>query len=232
MKQYLLFVLAAAACGGDGGTSDGPSDAATSMYTVGGTAKERTGLTSANVGDVTIAVYDRADERMALATTTTDAAGKFTLTYSATKSIEIVLEAKKSGFVTGYFFPADPIGTTGGNFPIDMVTTANHAALYTAANGLAADAAKGTVAVTITSGNSTVGGATLATQPAAAAYLFNNGSGQPSAPATSTAIDGLGFALNVPAGMVTINANKGGIMLKNPRFVVHAGALNQAVITP
>lgn len=229
MKRCIGYLFVVVACGGGGSSSDLP-DAMQTMRTVGGTARQRTGISSAPVGDVAITVYKQ-DEQTALATTTTDAMGKFTLTYSASGAIEIVLEATKSGFVTSYFYPAGPIATDATMFPIDMMSTANHAALYTAAN-LALDPAKGTVELTISSSNSTLAAATIATQPASPAYLYNDANGQPSAAAGSTAADGIGYALDAPAGLVTINANKAGVVLKMPRFVVRAGSLSQAVVTP
>jgi hypothetical protein len=233
MKQYIGFLLAVAACGGDGDKQDGVGfDVMPSMFTVGGTVTQRTGLTASAVSDAAIAVYEHEDREMALGTATTDASGKFTLTFSAVGQTDIVIEAKKSGFVTSYFYPGKPIGSDAPTFPFEMMSTANHSALYAAANGLAVDAGKGTVALTITSSNSTVAGATITSQPASAAYHYNDANGQPSASASSTATDGIAYALNAAPGIVVITSNKAGINLKNARFVVHAGALNQAVVTP
>jgi hypothetical protein len=231
VKQYIGLLLVVAACGGNGSNGDIP-DAVPATFTVGGTVTQRSGLTSSAVSDAAIAVYQHEDNEMALGTATTDASGKFTLTYSATGQLDIVIEAKKSGFVTSYFYPGKPIGSDTPTFPFEMMSTANHSALYAAANGLAADPAKGTVALTITSSNSTVAGATITSQPASAAYHYNDANGQLSTSASSTATDGIAYALNAAPGIVVINSNKAGIVLKNARFVVHAGALNQAVVTP
>jgi hypothetical protein len=236
MKK-LLCLLFVAACGGGGNDKpDVDAPVAPGTVTISGTASSR-GLGGATPeAGVTIAAFSTTDENTPLATSTTDAAGAFTLTITTTgTAINGFLKATKSGFTTSYLYP--PTAITGDLMmvPMNMLTTGNFGTLSTLAQANQ-QTGKGVVAMLVLSGpeltSMAVAGATISTSPASMPYRYNGGTGLPNTTAAVTAADGIAYAFNAPTGAMTVTASKSGTTFKPTMLSVHADALTQTIVTP
>jgi hypothetical protein len=249
MKKLIGCLLVVAACGGGGSKNDGNNDSTTDsmnmidappaplMITLSGTATSRGLGGTTPVDGATIAAYADADENTALATTTTNAQGQFTLTIMTTgTAVTGFLKATKSTFKTSYLYPPTAIAADLAMIPMNMLTTQNYDTFTGALANANQDPAKGVVAMIILSAtdpmSTPVAGATITTSPASMPYRYNGSSGLPSQSATSTAADGLAYAFNAPVGAITVNANKSGSTFKPTSLKVHADALTQTLVTP
>jgi hypothetical protein len=237
MKKLIALLFVAAACGGGG--NDAPDantggEAVPMMVTITGTASTR-GLGGATPAEgVTIAAYATSDEATPLATTTTDAAGAFTLTITTSgAAITGYLEAKKSGLITSYLYPPTAITGNLAMVPMNMVQANLWDTLSTLAmgnqmpqNGLVAMIVVGGAELT----SPPVAGATITTSPASNPYRYNGTNGLPDEVPTSTAADGIGYAFNAPVGNMTVTASKSGATFKTTPIKVRAMTLTQTLV--
>jgi hypothetical protein len=226
-----------AACGGDDGssaTADAPPSAPP-MITVSGNAS------SVGIGGktpeqgVVIAAYKTSDENAAVAMTTTDASGNYSLTLTTDgTALDGYLKATKTGFVETYLYPPAPLAADFDMAAINMLSPDNYSAVYTLTQD-SQTADTGIVGILVVdSSNATVGGATVSSSPASL-YRYNGSAGglptkMSSAMATQT--DGLAYMLNVPPGDVTVSAAKTGLTFKSHTIKARANQLVTTIIQP
>lgn len=246
MRNLLVCLLVAVGCGGGGGNGDGNNpdtnpgiDAAIDappaavMVTISGTVVERTSGGSSPEADVTIAAYRSSDENTALATTTSDAQGNFSLTISTNgEGIVGFLKASKTGFTTVYLYPHRPVTEDLAMVPLNMLSESTFNLLAGFGNQ---QAGNGVVALIVLSGpefNSTpVEGATISTTPASNPYRYNSNTGLPTS-TTATAADGIAFAFNAPAGAITVTAAKQGLSFQPTMVKSFADSITQTIVSP
>src|SRR6185295_7550816 len=102
------------------------------MITISGTASSRGIGGTAPEANVTIAAYKNTDEATAVATTNTDAMGKFSLVIMTNgQPLDGFLKATKGGFTTSYLYPPRPVSADLAMVPMNMLTTSNFDTLYT-----------------------------------------------------------------------------------------------------
>jgi hypothetical protein len=233
--------------GGDGNTgidgsnrmADASVDAppAPAMLTISGTVTARGLGGSTPVAGATVGAYSNANETTPVKTATTTAQGKFTLTF-ATGGVALdgFLKASKTGYADTYVYAEAPIAMNETGVPVNMLTTGNFQTLSVIAQGNQM-AGMGLIAMEVLNAppptGMTVGGATIATNPAASVYRYNGNNGFPSAMATVTAADGIGYAFNVMPGVsVTVSATKTGSTFQSHVIKAWADSLTTTSVSP
>jgi hypothetical protein len=128
-------------------------------------------------------------------------------------------------------YPPAPISADFSGAAINMVTPSTFDLLANTLCRGNVTATDGTIAVeVIDSANATVGGATVASTPAAGKYCYNQG-GLPNSAATATATDGVAYMLKV-TGQATVSATKSGSTFTSHVVKARAGALTTTLIGP
>lgn len=250
MRTLVLVSVVFLGCGDDGGGAgtdaaptvdssllpidapavDAPS--APAMITLTGRATARAITGTQPVADATIAAYRSSDEATAVATTTTDAQGNFTLTVATGgTALEGFLKATKANHATTYLYTPEPIAADTANVPINMLTTGNYGTLYTLTQ-VQEGANTGVVAMVVTDANDMpVPGATITSTPAGT-YRYNGNGGLPNASASQTAADGTAYVMNAAPGPMTLDAAKAGSTFRANTVKVFPESLTTTLIIP
>jgi hypothetical protein len=230
-RSCALLVLLAA-CGGDDSSTPDAAATAPPMITVSGTATKREG-TSTNPGaGVKIEAF-RKGESAAVAMTTTDAQGNYSLTLTTNGvALDGYLKGTLTGFVDTYLYPPKPLAENFDMASMNMINQSTIDLLSDTLCGSKQDAAKGAVAVIVADANRTaVAGAMVSSTPAAAKYCYNQG-GFPNRNAVMTDADGIAYMLNVAPGNVSVSATKSGTTFASHSVEARAGVLTTTVIQP
>jgi hypothetical protein len=231
---FPLLILVSSACGDDGG-GGGQMDAppnVPAMITVSGVATERSTSSTPRQG-VMIGAYRNSDPNTPVVTTTSDAAGMYTMTITTNgMPLDGYIKATYTGLLDTYLYPPRPLVADFAGASIFMVSANTLGLLSNLLCRNEQDLAKGVVAVLVTDATDTaVGGATISSTPAAAKYCYNMG-GNPNGDATMTDTDGIGYMINLPAGEVTVSASKSGSTFSSHKVNARAGVLTTTVIQP
>jgi hypothetical protein len=254
MMTRVVLALAMGAligCSSDGGKSN--TDASTggggadakhfldapptmaSMITVSGTATARDMNGATPLAGVTIEGFRNSDEANAIAVTTTDAQGNFSLTIQTNgESLDGFLKAIKTGYLDTYLYPPYPLMMDYGMAPVIMVTQSTYDTLDTIAQGHQ-QPGNAFVALVVTDGANPVAGAMASSNPAASVTRYNAMVGAyvlPSSSATSTYTDGIAYLFNVPPGQVTVSATHPSMTLSSHGMKAWADVLTTTVIVP
>lgn len=231
-RSCALIVLLAA-CGGDdsSATADAPPSAPP-MITVSGTATKREGTASNPAAGVTIEAF-RNGQSAAVAMTTTDASGNYTLTLvTGGVALDGYLKGTLTGFKDTYLYPPKPLAE---NFDMASINMLNQQTLDLLSDTFCRnkqDSTKGAVAVIVADANRmAVAGAMVSSTPAAAKYCYNQG-GFPNQNAVMTDTDGIAYMINLAPGDVTVSATKSGTTFSSHAVNARAGALTTTVIQP
>jgi hypothetical protein len=235
MKHLLaLASVGLVACGGGGGggtQTDAPSG---STIKISGTAVEVSAAGSKPLLGVAVGAFAATNESTPVATAMTDANGNYTLMVPSTGgALDGFLKATKDTYMDTYLYSPAPLAADFDKAAIKMVTPSTFSLLAGPAlcNGMQ-DMAKGTIAVLVQdAAGMTVGGATIASTPAATKYCFNGTNGLPSGSAMMTAMDGIGYMFNV-TGDATVSATKAGITFKSHGVKARANTLTTTLIQP
>lgn len=208
------------------------------MVTVTGQALERNQSGSVAVAGATIAAHRGSDETTALATTTTDAQGNFTLVVpTGGEAIDGYLKATKAGYKETYLYPPAPIAADT-IAPVNMITPAvfdllGAFAQHTQQPGM------GFIALVVVNGSTPqalpVAGATVSSTPAASVIRYSNpATGLPgNAQFTATYTDGLAYLFNLPGdGVVSVNAMRTGMTFKPHNVKAWKDQLTTTLVTP
>jgi hypothetical protein len=201
------------------------------MITISGIAQSVSGVGQQQpVQGATVAAYASSDDTTALATTTTDAQGQFSLTVDTGGApLAGYLKATANSYADSYIYPPAAIAADTTDVAVLLVTPTTYNSLYTFTQ-VSQQQGTGVVAlVVMDTAQAPVAGATATSTPAAT-YKYNNAQGFPSSSAMSTAADGAAYVLNAPAGAITVGAAK-----QNATFASHdvkawAGALTTTLV--
>jgi hypothetical protein len=249
-----VIIVALVGCGNDGkdkgGTdasvNNGPDakefrDAPPTMtvqVTVSGQATERTAQGSTPAVGVKIEAFRNADEATAIASTTTDAQGNYSITVQTNgESIDGFLKATKTGFVTTYLYPPYPLMMDFANASVLMITADTYDALCNLGQAMCAHGdGKGLIGLVVTDGTNPVSGAMVSSTPATTPPArYNAMVGTlvlPSATANSTYTDGIAYLFNLPPGQVTVSATKVGQTFASHAVKAWPDELTTTVIVP
>lgn len=252
MTRVVLALAMGALIGcGNSGNDKGSSDANTgggadgkqfhdapptmaSMITVSGTATARDMNGATPLAGVTIEGFRNSDEANAIAVTTTDAQGNFSLTIQTNgESLDGFLKAIKTGYLDTYLYPPYPLMMDYGMAPVIMVTQSTYDTLDTIAQGHQ-QPGNAFVALVVTDGANPVAGAMASSTPTASVTRYNAMVGAyvlPSSTATSTYTDGIAYLFNVPPGQVTVNAT-GSMTFASHGLKAWPDVLTTSVIVP
>jgi hypothetical protein len=236
MNMRLLFVAAVAACGGGGGGGgdDSSVDASGSnvpnMIKVSGVASEIGIGGRTPVANVTIEAYRNGAEPAVVASATTDAAGKYTVTI-ATNGVALdgYLLAKHNPHKNTYLYPPGPLAADTDTATVLLLTTST----FDTAGALAQvsqEPGKGWIGIIVVdAANNPIEGATISSSPAGV-VRYNGANGLPSRTATATGADGVGYVFNVAAGTVMVSANKAGSTFHAHDILARADQVTTTVI--
>jgi hypothetical protein len=235
---FLAFALLAAcgdSGGGGGGGGGGGADSpmAPTTITISGIASEITISGRAALADVMITVYKASDDSV-ITTATTDAMGQFSVSTTTTNGAPVdgYLKATKTGLKETYLYPPAPLAADFANVPVLMLKQSTQNLANSLGGAPAPDATKGWVALIIDDASMMpVMGATLTSTPTGSIH-YNSSAGVPQAQATSTAVDGIAYAMNVPAGSVMVSATKTGTTFKSHAVNARADKVTLTLITP
>jgi len=235
MRTTLILCLFALGCGDDGGGE--PADAppnVPAMITVSGTAAEKSAGGTTPKSGVMVAAYRNSDPNTVVVMTTTDASGNYSLVIPTNGMVlDGYVKATLSGLVDTYLYPPKPLAADFASASIFMITPSTRSTLSGLLCGSDQMDSNGAVAVLVEdAANMTIAGATVSSTPAAAKYCYNGSNGLPDKNATGTAMDGIGYMLNVTAGEVTVSASKSGTTFFSHKVNARANALTTTLIQP
>jgi hypothetical protein len=249
MRAIYVSILVAACGGGGSGNQqqgddgndipdamegvDTPPANVPAMIAISGSTTE-TGLGGESVvAGVTMTAYRSSDENTALATATSDAQGKYTMTVeTGGMQVDGFLKATKSGYVDLYMYPTSPFIADESEAGVNMMTPSNKDFLNNLAGGNQM-AGKGMIGLQIRDASGQpVAGATISSSPASGAYRYTNSSGLPSSSVTSTSADGVAFMFNVPSGPITVMASKSGMTFKSHVVIARPDKFTTTSVTP
>jgi hypothetical protein len=243
MKAHVSMFALLVACGGSGtnaGDDDSHIDAPMSfhdapsnipaMITVSGTAAKQGQSGDTPEPDVAIAMFKRGDDSTPLATATSDAQGKYTMSVATNMMpVDGYIKATKSGFVDTYSYPSDPLVK---DFPMgdaNMLDTSTFGLLVQFAGGHAGNGV--IVMLVLDATGNPAEGVKVASDPASGAYKYSDSGGLPTS-TTATAADGRSFMVDVPPGDVTVSATKSGSSFHSHQLTSRADVFTTTVITP
>jgi hypothetical protein len=250
--RVALVCLAVFGCGNDG-KDKGGTDASVNggvdakqfndapatmnaMITVSGTATTRDQNGATPAAGVTISAFRNSNETTAIATTTSDAQGNYSLTIQTNgEAIDGFLKAEKAGLKITYLYPPYPLMMDYAMAPVIMVTPSTYDTLSTLSQANQ-QPGKAVVALVVTDGTNPVAGAAVTSNPVAMpAVRYNAMVGSfvlPSTSATSTYTDGIAYLFNLPEGQVTVSATKTGQTFRSHGLKAWADQLTTTVIVP
>lgn len=200
------------------------------MITISGTASQ-VGLNGTNpASGVTIAAYKSSDENTAVAMTTSDAQGNYSLTIPTNgQALDGFLKATLQGNTDTYLYPPAPLTADFSNAPIEEVDTLTYSFL---ANDGSTGGKQVLALEVVDSTFQPIAGASVSSTPAAAKTGYTTaGSQLPDTTATQTTSDGRAFLFGLATGQVTISATKTGSTFQSHAVNLHANALTTTVIT-
>jgi hypothetical protein len=241
MKNLSFLAIASLAlvgCGDDGGGGGGNADAApdvSSMLTISGVASEITAGGRTPQPGVMIQVFNVADDSM-IAMTTTDANGAYSITVSTNGSpVDGYLKATKAGLKETFLYPPGPLSSDFAGVTTLMLKQGTQDLANQLAGAAPPSATTGWIAMLVLDAPQTsamtVMGATVTASPSGE-IKYNGSAGVPQAQAMSTAMDGIAYAMNVPAGQVTVGASKSGLTFKSHAVNARADKITLTLVTP
>lgn len=241
MKNLSFLAIASLAlvgCGDDGGGSGTPADAApdvSSMLTISGVASEITASGRTPQAGVAITVYKVSDDSM-IGTATTDANGAYSVSVPTNGSpVDGYLKAVKTGLKDTYLYPPGPLSSDFAGVTTLMLKQSTQNLANQLAGAAAPDPTKGWIAMLVLDAPQTsamtVMGATVSASPTGE-IKYNGSAGVPQSQAMSTAMDGIAYAMNVPAGQVTVGASKSGLTFKSHSVNARADKVTLTLVTP
>ncbi len=251
-----LICVALVGCGDDGGGGSSNIDASTGgggsgsdaaqfldapptetlEVTVSGVATIQSLQGPMPAAGVTIEAFRNADEATAIATTTTDAQGNYSITIETNgESIDGFLKASKTDLVSTYLYPPYPLTMDFANAAVVMVSADTYDTLCTATTANCAHGdGQGLIGLVVTDGTNPVAGATASSNPASDTIRYNQMVGNQVLPlgTTSTYDDGIAYLLNLPAGQVTVSATHPTMTFASHAVKAWANELTTTVVVP
>jgi hypothetical protein len=202
------------------------------MITVSGTAVKRSISTITPAVGATVDAF-RADDTVPLVSTTTDAQGKYSLAVATDGAFDGYVKSALSSYLDTYLYPPAPLTASFSALSINHIDSSTLNYLSNTSCGSAQLTTNGIVAVVVVDANNMpVAGVAVSSAPAATKYCYNGTSGLPDMAATMTATDGVAYMINVPAGKVTVSAQKVGIVFRPHDVTARANVLTGTLIQP
>jgi len=234
---YLAFALLGfAACGDDGGTSKTPdAPVVNTTITISGVASEITATGRMPQEGVQVVVYNVSDDSM-IGMATSAADGTYSITAQSNGSaIDGYLKATKAGLKDTYLYPPGPLSADFAGATTLMLKANTQSLANQLAGAAAPDATKGWIGVLVVDGTAStampVAGATISATPTGEIH-YNGSAGVPQAQASATAADGIGYAMNVPAGTISVGATKTGLTFKTHSINARADKITLTLVAP
>ncbi len=243
MKAHVSMLVVLVACGG-GSTNSGDDDshidapqvikdsppAVPAMITASGTAAEQAQSGETPLQGVAISVFKIGDDSNPIATATTDAQGKYSLTIMTNNQpVDCYFKATMSGYVDSYSYPAGPLVKDDANADANMLSSSTFSLLVGFGGG---HSGNGVIAMGVFDASSMpVEGATVASSPASGAYKYSDSGGLPTS-TSGTNTDGHAFMFDVPPGNVTVSASKSGLQFHQHQLDARADVFTTTTIAP
>jgi hypothetical protein len=234
MKAHvrLSWILVLASCGSSGGGThvDAFMGNVPPMITLTGTANQQSTSGTTPLAGVTLAAYRVTDDNTVVATATSGADGKYTMTVTTnSQPLDGYVKATKTGFVDTYLYPPQVLIADFSGADANMLDTTTFGLLRGFGGGTAG---KGMIAMEVEDAASNpVMGATVMTSPASAAYKYSDSNGLPTS-TSGTATDGQAFAFDAPpTGEITLTAAKSGVTFKSHKLKARADVFTTTLVT-
>jgi hypothetical protein len=225
----ICLALLAVGCGSSSGGADAPT--APSMITISGTVSERTTNGSMPLPGAMVGAYKNSDEATSVATATSDAMGKYTLTVTSNGvALDGFVKATMSGYVDVYLYPPAPLTADFAGASVNILSTNTFNLLKAIGQE---HAGNGVIALEVMDSTMmVVAGAGVTSSPPAAKTGYTGSNGLPDTAATVTAADGIAYLWDVPPGAATLTATKSGTTFKPTTLKIHADVLTTTIIQP
>jgi hypothetical protein len=225
----LALVVVAAACGDDGGGGDAGNVPA--MITISGEATARS-TQPMMLANVTVAAYSKGNDSTPVATTTTDANGKYALVVTTNgQALDGYLKATLGSYLDTYLYPPAPVTADFASASVNMITSNTLDLLANTLCGANQMTTNGVIAVLVVdAAEKPVAGAMVTSDPMSNKICYNGG-GFPNRNSTMTDTDGIAYVFNV-TGQVTVGATKSGSTFLSHSVNARAGTFTTTVIQP
>jgi hypothetical protein len=205
---------------------------APAMVNLSGTV-EKTDLTGmSGVAGATVEFF-ASSGGSALATTTTDSTGAFSVTVP-TGGVPLAgyFHASAATFVDTYWYPPTPFYQDSTNVPISLLTPATIGQLEYFSGMVTHTPGLGRIGMDVFDcAGHPIAGAVVSSNPAPGKITYVV-AGFPSTTATATDPSGTAFMHNVPAGQVTLNATVGATTLRANPIEVRGDVVTEASVVP
>ncbi|MEO8797309.1 MAG: hypothetical protein ABI551_05435, partial [Polyangiaceae bacterium] len=204
---------------------------APAMLTVTGGVVDQGAGGQTPISGATVEGYATQTSTTAIASTTSDASGDFSLTLSTGGvPLDGYLKLSKAGELDTYLYPNQPLVADQAKLAGIMVTSTTFSGLAFLA-GVTQNAAKGFTAVAVLdcSGASVAGA--IVTTSAGGTTKYNGTSG-PSSTAAATGADGLAYVFNMTPGDATVMVTVGGKAYRTHHVFTRTGAFTTTLATP
>jgi hypothetical protein len=208
---------------------DAPSVPAT--LTLSGTTKEISAQGQTPTAGVVITAYNVADDSVLGTATSAGATATFAITVATNgHPIDGYLKAVTPGaFKQTFLYPPFSLTMDYANVPVFVMKSST----YDLVNQLLGNnqaTTQGWIAMLALDGaQAAVAGATISSTPSG--QIAYNSGGLPSASATSTAADGIGYDTAIAAGQVTVNAAKAGATFHSHAIKVRADVVTLTIVS-
>jgi len=232
----VLLLTSLVACGGDDnntptdGAGSGSGSNAPAMITVTGKAQENTGTATNPLAGVMIAAYSNTDENTPVATATSDTSGNYTLTITTGgHALDGYIKATIANYLDTYLYPPTALAADFSGASLNIIKQSTYDLVSNLCQGNQMGTNGGVAVEVVDSAMMPVGGATVASTPAAMKYCYNASNGFPSGSATATNTDGLAYMFNL-TGQATVTATATGKTFISHGLKARAGALTTTLI--
>lgn len=185
--------------------------------------------------DVLVEIFPKNEMPPAIASTTTDASGLFSLMLTTGgQPLDVVARFTKTGMIPEWFYPAEPIDRSySGVEGLIGSTDAFSNPLLALVFGTSYDPSRGLIALLVLDcDNRAIEGATVSLDPAPQQLRYAAANGIPNATQTETSTSGAVLGWNAPLGSTRVSGMVAGTPLKSHTITSHAGAISLTILHP
>jgi hypothetical protein len=216
---------------GGGGDSGTPTDAppAPVMATLSGVTQTTQGTSTVPLAGVKVEVFARAGGA-ALATTTSDASGAYSLELDITRGpADVYFKGTSATRLDTYLYPPVAVDRSASGATMLLLNQQTLNLIYTA-GGVQAQAGKGFVALAVVdAAGQPMAGATVASMPGTASSIYTTGT-TPDRNRRMTDASGAAFLANTNTGDITISASKSGSTFRSVVVNARSGAFTTTAV--
>jgi hypothetical protein len=231
-QRIALACVTLLGCGDDGGGTAADAAYVPPMITISGNVMARTTVGSTALEGVVVGAYRVGNDAAPEFTGTSDADGNYAIEIvTGGVPLDGYLRASHPGYLDTYVYPPWPVAQDFDHATVFLLTESTFDLVANTLCGANQQATNGTVVVLVLDADrNQIGGATVASSPAASRVCYNDG-GIPNRNATTTADDGIGYMFNL-TGQVTVTAMKPGMTFPSHRVTARAGAFTTTLVVP